>query len=60
MLWSSEEVLASWMARLDEAGVAHSGIQVTPATGSALIAFRDPDGIQLELYVQTGLPQPAS
>lgn len=52
----SQEVLATWVGRLDEAGVPHSGLQVTPGTGSALIAFRDPDGLQLELYVQIGMP----
>lgn len=51
-----EEALNTWIARLDAAGVPHSGIQVTPSTGSALIAFRDPDNIQLELYVQIGMP----
>lgn len=47
----SREMLEHWIARLDAAGVAHNGIQVTPAYGFTLIAFRDPDGIQLELYV---------
>ncbi|WP_316670224.1 VOC family protein [uncultured Propionibacterium sp.] len=40
--------LRAWAARLDEAGVEHSGV-VKGATGS-LIAFRDPDNIALELY----------
>ena len=52
----SEQALTEWVTRLDAAGVAHSGVQVTPATGSALVAFRDPDDIQLELYVQIGMP----
>ena len=43
--------LEEWATRLSEAGVAHNGIQVTPATGFTLIAFRDPTGIQLELYL---------
>jgi hypothetical protein len=34
--------------------VAHSGVKITPTTGSALLAFRDPDDIQLELYVAQG------
>jgi len=50
----SQEVLDAWAARLDTAGVEHSGVKITPATGSALIAFRDPDGIQLEFYVAQG------
>ena len=49
--------LEAWAARLDTLGVPHSGVQVTPLTGSALLAFRDPDGIALELYVQVGLPE---
>jgi glyoxylase I family protein len=54
----SEDDLHAWVARLDAAGVAHSGVAVTPATGSALVAFRDPDGIALELYVQIAMPAP--
>jgi glyoxylase I family protein len=50
----SDAELEAWARRLDEAGVSHSGIKVTPATGSALIAFRDPDNIQLEMYVAQG------
>ena len=50
----SQQQLEEWAARLDAAGVQHSGIKITPATGSALIAFRDPDNIQLELYVAQG------
>jgi glyoxylase I family protein len=56
---ADETALHEWLARLDAAGVAHSGIQTTAATGSALIAFRDPDGLQLELYVQVGMPESA-
>lgn len=48
---SSEEALAAWAVRLTEAGVEHSGVQVTPETGFTLIAFRDPDGIQLEFFL---------
>jgi glyoxylase I family protein len=50
----SEDDLRTWAARLDSLGVAHAGVQVTPATGSVLLAFRDPDNIQLELYVAQG------
>ena len=50
----SQEQLEAWAARLDAAGVTHSGVKTTPATGSTLIAFRDPDNIQLELYVAQG------
>ena len=48
---ASMDELQAWVARLDAAGVAHKGIQVTPSTGFTLVAFRDPDGIQLELYL---------
>lgn len=50
----TEDDLQAWAGRLDSAGVTHSGVKITPATGSALIAFRDPDNIQLELYVAQG------
>jgi len=45
----SQDDLEAWAKHLDNAGVTHSGVKVTPTTGSALIAFRDPDNIQLEL-----------
>ncbi|HVV77795.1 MAG TPA: VOC family protein [Mycobacteriales bacterium] len=50
----SQEQLEAWVARLDAADIPHSGIKVTPTTGSALLAFRDPDNIQLEMYVAQG------
>ena len=50
----SQAQLEAWAARLDAAGIPHSGVKITPATGSALIAFRDPDNIQLEFYVAQG------
>jgi glyoxylase I family protein len=43
--------LEAWAVRLTDAGVTHSGVKVTPTTGFTLIAFRDPDNIQLELYL---------
>jgi catechol 2,3-dioxygenase-like lactoylglutathione lyase family enzyme len=52
----STDDLAAWSARLDAAGVEHSGVQPRPEIGSVLLAFRDPDGIQLEFYVQLSLP----
>lgn len=48
--------LESWAAWLTSRDVGHGGVQITPLTGSALVAFVDPDGIALELYVQTALP----
>lgn len=47
-------VLEVWAERLTAAGVEHSGVKVTPTTGSALVTFRDPDGIQLEVYAAQG------
>jgi glyoxylase I family protein len=51
---ADRDELDAWEQRLSEAGVEHSGVKVTPTTGSALIAFRDPNGIQLEVYVAQG------
>ncbi|MGC0419820.1 VOC family protein [Embleya sp. AB8] len=47
----SRAELDAWAARLTAAGVTHSGVTVTPKTGFTLLAFRDPDDIQLELYL---------
>lgn len=51
---ADQDQLQAWAQRLDAAGVEHSGVKVTPTTGSALIAFRDPDNIQLEFYLAQG------
>jgi catechol 2,3-dioxygenase-like lactoylglutathione lyase family enzyme len=42
--------LDAWAARLDEHGVAHSGVKEPPYTSNAMITFRDPDNIQLEFF----------
>jgi glyoxylase I family protein len=42
--------LDAWAARLDEHGIAHSGIKEPPYTSNAMITFRDPDNIQLEFF----------
>ncbi len=42
----SRDVLADWVRRLDAAGIEHSEISDQP--WGSLIAFRDPDNIQLE------------
>jgi glyoxylase I family protein len=49
-------LLQAWADWLTSKGVQHNGVQVTPATGSSLVAFGDPDGVALELYVQGALP----
>jgi catechol 2,3-dioxygenase-like lactoylglutathione lyase family enzyme len=41
--------LEAWAKHLDELGVEHSGVQ--EEMGGSLIVFRDPDNIQLELWV---------
>ena len=46
--------MQAWSARLTASGVEHSGVRVSPATGFTLIDFRDPDNIQLELYLAAG------
>jgi glyoxylase I family protein len=42
--------LEEWVAQLDELGIAHSGLKVAPASKNAMVTFRDPDNIQLELF----------
>ena len=44
--------LEAWASRLDELGVAHSGVKVAPASKNSMVTFRDPDNIQLELFWQ--------
>jgi catechol 2,3-dioxygenase-like lactoylglutathione lyase family enzyme len=41
--------LEAWAKHLDDLGVEHSGVQ--EEMGGSLIVFRDPDNIQLELWV---------
>ncbi len=49
---ASRAELESWVARLDDLGVAHGGI-VDAHYGSGL-SFRDPDGIALEFFAPPG------
>jgi pyridoxamine 5'-phosphate oxidase family protein len=44
------EGVDAWAARLDTQGVEHSGVKNGALPGSRLVVFRDPDGIQLEIY----------
>lgn len=46
---ASREELTAAMSRLEELGVPHGGITELPPFGLAVLPFRDPDGIQLEL-----------
>ncbi|RDH78491.1 VOC family protein [Mycolicibacterium moriokaense] len=51
------EELDRWVAHLDAKGVAHSGI-IDTGFGPTVV-FRDPDQIQLELYIHPNLDDPA-
>jgi glyoxylase I family protein len=44
------EQLEAWIARFDAHGVDHSEMKPAAIPGTFLVAFRDPDGIQLELF----------
>lgn len=46
--------LDAWAVRLDELGVAHSGVKQPPYTSNAMLTFRDPDNIQLEFFWPAG------
>jgi glyoxylase I family protein len=49
---ASREELERWVEHLDGCGVAHSAIADMPY--GSLVVFRDPDNIQLELFVFSG------
>jgi glyoxylase I family protein len=42
--------LDKWATRLDELGIAHSGVKTPPNTDNAMLTVRDPDNIQLEFF----------
>jgi len=42
--------LDAWANRLDELGIAHSGVKEPSFTTNAMLTFRDPDNIQLEFF----------
>jgi catechol 2,3-dioxygenase-like lactoylglutathione lyase family enzyme len=49
----SRESLDEWMTKLDDLGVAHTGIRdLTDPMPYSTLVFRDPDNIQLELIFQ--------
>ncbi len=48
----SRAELEKWAARLDELGIAHSGIKDVPY--GSIITFRDPDNIQAEFFAMPG------
>ncbi len=51
MSWTveSRDVLEAAMANLEERGIPHGGITELIPFGIALLPFKDPDGIQLEI-----------
>ena len=49
-LVANREDLMAWANRLDEMGVAHSGVKELTYTKNAMVTFRDPDNIQLEFF----------
>jgi len=42
--------LDAWAARFEELGVPHSDVKPGGVPGTFLVVFRDPDGLQLEVY----------
>ena len=42
--------LHEWAERLDELGIAHSGVKELSYTENSMLTFRDPDNIQLEFF----------
>ena len=50
-LVARHEELQAWADRLDELGIAHSGINNLSYTDNAMLTFRDPDNIQLEFWL---------
>lgn len=43
--------LDAWVARFDELDVTHSEVKPGAIPGSFLVSFRDPDDLQLEIFV---------
>ena len=56
---SSHQELESWARRLEELGVRFSPIAASLSIpGAAVIVFRDPDNVQLELFTSPERPAP--
>ncbi len=49
-LVARHEELQEWADRLDQLGIAHSGVKSLSYTDNAMLTFRDPDNIQLEFF----------
>ncbi len=50
LLVATRDDLDAWAARLDELGIEHSGVKAPSYTPNAMLTFRDPDGIALEVF----------
>lgn len=50
LLVDRKDDLHEWAARLGELGIEHSGVKELGYTANSMVTFRDPDGIQLELF----------
>jgi glyoxylase I family protein len=52
---ADRDQLEAWAARLSDAAVVHSVIaSANSIPGAAVLVFRDPDNIQLELFIDPG------
>ena len=47
---TDRNALEAWISHFDSLGVTHSEIKSGGVPGSFLVAFRDPDNIQLEMF----------
>lgn len=50
LLVPDRDTLDAWVVRFEQLGVAHSEVHPAAAPGSFLVAFRDPDNIQIEVF----------
>jgi catechol 2,3-dioxygenase-like lactoylglutathione lyase family enzyme len=55
-LVSQHSDLDAWASRLDDLGIAHSGVKQPSYTTNAMLTFRDPDNIQLEFFWRAPAP----
>lgn len=51
---ADRDALRAWVERFDTLRVTHSDITPFAMPGAFLVAFRDPDGIQLEIFAAPG------
>lgn len=58
LLVERRDDLDHWVERLDELGIAHSGVKNPSYSPNAMVTFRDPDNIQLEFFWASQQPTP--